>query len=80
MKKKIHTIDEYRQISADVWLIFRRYFPNGADLTDFTKDVDALEKKYKPDVRQYCFFQELMRVYFHELNELKGVQIGKETS
>ena len=44
------------------------------------KDVDALDKKYKGDVRQYCFFQALLKVYFNELNELKGVRDAEKNS
>ena len=43
MQKPVHTLDEYKNISADVWLIFKKYFPNGADLTGFADDVHALD-------------------------------------
>ena len=74
MRKPRHTIDEYKTISADVWLIFKKYFPPDADLGEFGDDVHKLDEKYRADVRQYCFMQQLLKVYFNELNELKGVQ------
>ena len=74
MKRKIHKIDEYKTISADVWLLFKKYFPPDADLNEFADDVHKLDEKYRADVRQYCFMQQLLKVYFNELNELKGVQ------
>ena len=77
MQKPVHTLDEYKNISADVWLIFKKYFPNGADLTGFADDVHALDEKHKKDVRQYCFMKALLKTYFNELNELKGVQDGQ---
>ena len=80
MKRKVHKIAEYQGISTDVWQIFKKYFPDDADLDDFVKDVDALDKKYKGDVRQYCFFQALLKVYFNELNELKGVRDAEKNS
>lgn len=74
MKRKIHPITEYQGISADVWAIFKKYFPVGADTDSFADDVHALDRKYKADVRQYCFMQKLLKVYFDELNELKGLR------
>jgi hypothetical protein len=74
MKRKIHPITEYQGISADVWAVFKKYFPAGADLSSFTDDVHTLDKKYEKDVRQYCFMQKLLKVYFDELNELKGLR------
>lgn len=80
MKRKVHKIAEYQGISADVWMIFKKYFPADANLDEFTKDIDVLDKKYKSDVRQYCFFQALMKVYFNELNELKGLRDAEKNS
>ena len=74
MKRKIHTIDEYKTISADVWLIFKKYFPPEADLGEFGDDVHKLDQKYRADVRQYCFMQRLLKVYFDELKELRGLR------
>ena len=74
MARKIQTIDDYRQVSADVWTVFKKYFPADADTTDFADDVHKLDLKYKPELRQYCFMRQLLKVYFDELNELKGVR------
>lgn len=81
MKKPIHTIDEYQAISADVWQIFKKYFPDNTDNCDeVAADIHKLDTKYKKDVRQYCFMQKLLRVYYEELDELwriKGVSNGE---
>ena len=80
MQRKIHTISEYQGISADVWTVFKKYFPADADTTDFVKDVDTMEKKYSGNPRTYEFFQKLLRVYFQELNELKGLRDAEKNS
>ena len=75
MKK--HTLNEYKTISADVWMIFRKYFPNDADTATFAEDIHQLDQKYRDNPRTYEFCQKLMRVYFQELNEIKGVKNEK---
>lgn len=77
MERQIHSILEYQKISGDVWSIFKKYFPAGANTDSFTDDVHALDEKYKVDVRQYCFMKKLLKVYFDELNELKGLRDGE---
>lgn len=72
MKKKVRRIEEYRDISAEVWMFFKKYFPDGASLSEVAEDIHKLETKYKSDLRQYCFMRKLLKVYFDELNELKG--------
>lgn len=67
-------VSKYSEISRDVWVLFKKYLPTNADLNEFTDDVHKLDEKYRVDVRQYCFMQQLLKVYFNELNELKGVQ------
>lgn len=79
MKRKVHKIEEYRGISADVWNVFKKYFPEDADTDSFVNDVHVLDEKYRKDVRQYCFMQKLLKVYFDELNELKGLRNGNNT-
>lgn len=74
MKRKVHKIEEYRDISSDVWAIFKKYFPAGSSTDTFAAEVGVLEEKYKKDVRQYCFMRKLLKVYFDELNELKGLR------
>ena len=77
MARQIHTIDEYQQISADVWKVFKRYFPKDVNTDTFADDVHALDVKYKKNPRTYEFFQKLMRVYFQELHELKELRNGE---
>lgn len=74
MKRPIHTISEYQEISADVWKIFKKYFPAGSDTTSFTDDVHILDEKWGKNPRTYEFMQKLLRVYFQELNELRGLR------
>ena len=76
MKRKVHKIEEYRDISSDVWAVFKKYFPDGSSTDTFAAEVGVLEEKYKMDVRQYCFMRKLLKVYFDELNELKGLRNG----
>ena len=74
MRRKIHKIEEYREISSEVWMIFKKYFPKDAVWDDFGDDVHKLDEKYRHDVRQYCFMRELIKVYFNELNELRKLR------
>lgn len=63
----------YREVSADVWKIFKKYQPEGVSIEEFADDVHELnEKYYNTDV--YHFMQNLLKVYFDELNRLKGVK------
>ena len=78
MKRKIHTIEEYQGISADVWKIFKKYFPADVDKDSFTDDIHVLDEKYKDNPRTYEFFQKLLKVYFQELNELEGLRNGEK--
>lgn len=55
-------------------MVFKKYFPDDADTTTFTEDVDKLERKYKPELREYCFMRALLKVYFDELRELKELK------
>ena len=70
MKKPIHTINEYREVETDVWNFFKKYF-NNENLDDLTDDIHRLDTKYKNNLRMYCFMNELLRVHFKELDELK---------
>lgn len=80
MKRQIHTIGDYQEISSDVWVIFKKYFPKDADTDGFANDVHALDEKYRKNPRTYEFFQKLLRVYFQELNELKGLRDAEKNS
>ena len=66
-------VSKYSEISRDVWVLFKRFLPTDADLITFTDDVHALDQKYK-DQDEYHFMQNLLKVYFDELNKLKGVK------
>lgn len=67
----VEKIAEYQGISADVWKIFKKYFPSGSNTDTFADDVHALDEKYK-GTDGYEFMQKLMKVYFQELNKIKG--------
>ena len=64
-------VSKYSEISRDVWVLFKKYLPADADLTPFADDVHALDLKYRGQ-DGYKFMQKLLKVYFDELNELKG--------
>ena len=66
-------VSKYSEISRDAWVLFKKFLPTDADLTAFTDDVHALDQKYK-DQDEYHFMQNLLKVYFDELNRLKGVK------
>lgn len=80
MKRQIHGISEYQGISSDVWTVFKKYFPADVNTDDFTNDVHALDEKYKDNPRMYEFMKKLMRVYFQELTELKGLRENDKTN
>lgn len=69
-----HTIEEYRNMSNDVWQIFKKYFPADANNDTFPDDVSAVGKKYYDNPRTYEFVIKLLRVYTQELNEIKELQ------
>lgn len=71
MKKPKHTLKEYQEISADAWSIFKQYFPDDADTSDFTLSISDYDSKYKANPRLYTFWMQMMRVFFSELCELK---------
>ena len=75
MATKSVNISVYQEVSADVWKLFRKYHEPDADLNGFTADVDVLDRKYKDD-ELYGFMQKLFKVYFDELNKLKGTTNG----
>lgn len=64
----------YAEVSSDIWTIFKKYLPEDADLNEFTDDVHALDQKYHDanNLEAYRFMQKLMKVYFDELNKIKG--------
>lgn len=74
MKTPNHTIDEYRAISGDVWQIYKKYFPDDANLMEYESDVSYITKKYDKNPRTYEFACNLLRVYHKELVELKQLR------
>lgn len=76
MKRQIHSLEEYREISQDVWTVFKKYFPKDVSSDTFVDDVRVLDEKYKENPRTYEFMQKLLKVYFQELNELRGLRNG----
>ena len=71
------TIQQYRDMSAEVWQIFKKYYPDDADTNEFPDDAITIGNKYKGNIRYYEFVIKLLRVYMQELNEIKGVQNGQ---
>ena len=67
-------VSKYRVISTDIWNLFKKYLPTDADLSTFAEDVHELDKKYHEmnDLEAYGFMQKLLKVYFEELNRIKG--------
>lgn len=65
------TESRYREVSGDVWMIFKKYLSEDADLTAWVDDVHALDEKYH-ETKEYEFMQKLLKVYFDELNRIKG--------
>lgn len=59
------------QISHEVWEVFCKYHSEIKDLSTFPDDVHVLDEKYK-DTEGYKFMQKLLKVYFDELNRMKG--------
>lgn len=80
MKQPIHTIDEYKAISADIWGVFKHNF-DAIDIDHLEKAIHDLQKKYGKNPRIYEFTCKLMKVYFDEIRELdanrKRFQDGK---
>ena len=71
MNKKNDKVEVYKGISADVWVIFKKFLPEGVDLDEFVSDVHELNNKYE-GTAEYKFMQKLLKVYFDELNRVKG--------
>ena len=62
---------KYMEVSSDIWRVFKKYLPDNADLSTFANDVHYLDRKYAKD-EGYQFMQKLLKVYFDELNRIKG--------
>lgn len=59
------------EISHDVWEVFKKYHPEGTNLSTITQDIHELDEKYS-DTDGYKLMQDLMKAYFDELNRRKG--------
>ena len=68
---QLPTESKYCEISNNVWVLFKKYFPVNVDLTNFASDVHQLTEKYG-DSEYRDFMQKLLKVYFDELNRIKG--------
>ena len=62
----------YQEISADVWRVFKKYLPEGSNLGTFVDDVHELNNKYEANMDEFRFMNKLLKVYFDELNRVKG--------
>lgn len=66
------SVSKYSEISRDVWVLFKKYLPISADLTKFVDDVHELNNKYEANMDEFRFMNKLLKVYFDELNRVKG--------
>ena len=64
-------LKKYHEITTDIWKIFKKYYPEDANLDEFADDVHQLTEKYG-DTEYREFMQKLLKVYFDELNRIKG--------
>ena len=64
-------LKKYHEITTDIWKIFKKYYPEESNLDTFVDDVHELDQKCK-DTDGYTFMQKLLKVYFDELNRIKG--------
>ena len=74
-KKTMTDLKEYHEITTDVWKVFKKYQAADADLNEFAPDVSKLDEKYR-DKAGYKFMQDLLKVYFRELNVIRGLRNG----
>ena len=65
-------VSKYSEISRDVWILFKKYIPTGVDLDEFAQDVHELNNKYEANRDEFRFMNKLLKVYFDELNRVKG--------
>lgn len=71
-KRKMISVTTYHEITTNVWKVFKKYQDPDANLDEFPADVHTLDQKYKSDPTAYEFMQRLLKVYFDELNRIKG--------
>jgi len=70
-QKTERPVSKYREISGFVWEFFKKYLPIDADLTTLTDDIHWFTEQYG-DTEYREFMQKLLKVYFDELNRIKG--------
>ena len=61
-------IKQYKDISADVWMIFKDKHTNAITWEKFWDGVHELNEKYY-GCPAYEFMQKLLKVYFEELRD-----------
>ena len=66
------SVTTYHEVTTNVWKVFKKYQDPAANLDEFSQDVHELDLKYKNDPTAYGFMQRLLKVYFDELNRVKG--------
>lgn len=64
-------LKKYHEVTTDIWKIFKKYYPEDANLDEFADDVHELTVKYE-GTDECKFMQALLKVYFDELNRIKG--------
>ena len=69
------TVSKYSEISRDVWNFFKKNLPTDADLHEAAADLHELNIKYEDHRDEFIFMNKLLKVYFDELNRLKGVNV-----
>ena len=70
------TLKEYRDMSNEVWQMFKKCYPEDGSADEFVKSASEIGNKYKTDADKYGFVVGMMRLYMQELNKIKGVQHG----
>ncbi|MBR2550588.1 MAG: hypothetical protein IKE92_11355 [Clostridiales bacterium] len=65
-------LKRYHEITTDIWKIFRKYYPEESNLDTFIDDVYELNNKYENSRDEFRFMNKLLKVYFNELNRIKG--------
>ena len=71
VSEKACRVSKYREISTFVWDFFKKYLPTDADLTTIYDDIHWFTEEYG-DTEYRTFMQQLLKVYFDELNRIKG--------
>ena len=71
------TLEEYRDMSNEVWQMFKKCYPEDGSDDEFIETASKIGNKYKADKDKFDFVIGLMKLYLHELNKIKGVQNGE---